>query len=288
MKLTNKFNLPDPIVNAVNNTGYTPGSSDITVTQIIQPPLIRYLTKKHWNDLEEDVSARVWALFGTAIHHLLEMAYKGRTARVEERVYAEVLGWKIGGAFDVLEGSSLSDYKVTSVYSVGGKIEWEQQLNIYAWLVEKVKKTPVKSLEIIAIIRDWSRRDAQVKEGYPEAPIKVIDVPLWSFEDRENFIKERVRLHSNASFALETGSDLPECSPSEMWEKQTVWAVRKTGNVRAKAVCNTEEDAKAKLEELGKGYEIEVRQGERTRCANFCQVRDFCQQWRDYQDANNS
>jgi len=137
MKLTNKFNLPDPIVNAVNNTGYTPGSSDITVTQLIQPPLIRHLTNKHWNELEEDVSGRVWALFGTAVHHLLEMAYKGRTARVEERVYAEVLGWKLGGAFDVLEGSSLSDYKVTSVYSSDGKIEWERQLNILRWLLHK-------------------------------------------------------------------------------------------------------------------------------------------------------
>jgi len=65
MKLTNKFNLPDPIVNAVQNQGYTPGSSDITVTQLIQPPLIRQLNKKHWDDIEEDASDRVWALFGS-------------------------------------------------------------------------------------------------------------------------------------------------------------------------------------------------------------------------------
>jgi hypothetical protein len=38
------------------------------------------------------------------------------------------------------------------------------------------------------------------------------------------------------------------------------------------------------VEELGKGYEIEIRPGERTRCANFCQVRDFCQQWKEYQN----
>ena len=52
MKLTNKFNLPEPIVNAVNNTGYTPGSSDITVTQLIQPPLIRKLRIEHDDEMD--------------------------------------------------------------------------------------------------------------------------------------------------------------------------------------------------------------------------------------------
>jgi hypothetical protein len=67
-----------------------------------------------------------------------------------------------------------------------------------------------------------------------------------------------------------------------MWEKPTMWAVRKIGNKRATTVCLTEDQADAKIEELGKGYEIEVRPGERTRCANFCQVRDFCEQWKEY------
>jgi hypothetical protein len=47
-------------------------------------------------------------------------------------------------------------------------------------------------------------------------------------------------------------------------------------------VFDTEDKADAKIEEMGKGYEIEFRPGERTRCANFCQVRDFCGQWTEY------
>jgi hypothetical protein len=39
-------------------------------------------------------------------------------------------------------------------------------------------------------------------------------------------------------------------------------------------------DAEKKIEELGKGYEIEVRPGGRTRCENFCLVRDHCDQWK--------
>ena len=290
MKLTNKYGLPETFMNILARPTYNKGGAHLSVTELISSPRIVQLKRRHWDDLEEDVSDKLFAMLGTAMHNMLEHG-KADNHVIEQRLHANVDGWDISGAIDLQrmepDGVVVCDYKTTGAWAVmNDKKDWEQQLNIYAWLVEKVKKTPVKSLEIIAIIRDWSRRDAQVKEGYPEAPIKVIDVPLWSFEDRENFIKERVRLHSNASFALETGSDLPECSPSEMWEKQTVWAVRKTGNVRAKAVCNTEEDAKAKLEELGKGYEIEVRPGERTRCANFCQVRDFCEQWKAYNNGN--
>lgn len=286
MRLTNKFNLPQTFVNVLHRNTYTKGKAHASVTELISSPRITQLRKLHWDDIEEDVADKVWAIFGTAIHAVLELG-KDENHVIEQRLHANVDGWDISGAIDLQrmepDGVVVCDYKTTGAWAVmNDKKDWEQQLNIYAWLVEKVKKTPVKSLEIIAIIRDWSRRDAQVKEGYPEAPIKVIDVPLWTFEERENFIKERVRLHSNASFALETGSDLPECSSSEMWEKQTVWAVRKTGSVRAKAICVREEDAKAMVEELGKGYEIEVRPGERTRCANFCQVRDFCNQWKEY------
>jgi hypothetical protein len=286
MKLTNKYNLPQTFVNVLNRPTYTKGKAHLSATEIINSPRIVQLKKIHWDNLEEDVADKVWAIFGTAIHAVLELG-KDDHHIIEQRLHANVDGWDISGAIDLQrvedDGIIVADYKTTGAWAVmNEKSDWEQQLNIYAWLVEKVKKVPVKKVEIIAIIRDWSRRDAQVKEGYPEAPIKVIDVPLWTFEQRENFIKERIQLHSNALFAAETSDDLPECSPSEMWEKPAFWAVRKIGNKRATTVLDTEDKALAKIEELGKGYEIEFRPGERTRCANFCQVRDFCSQWKEY------
>jgi hypothetical protein len=286
MKLTNKYNLPQTFVNVLNRPTYTKGKAHLSATEIINSPRIVQLKKIHWDNLEEDVSDKVWAIFGTAIHAVLELG-KDEHHIIEQRLHANVDGWDISGAIDLQrvedDGIIVADYKTTGAWAVmNEKSDWEQQLNIYAWLVEKVKKVPVKKVEIIAIIRDWNRRDAQTREGYPEAPIKVIDVPLWSFEKRESFIKERIHLHSNALFATETSEDLPECSPSEMWEKPAFWAVRKIGNKRATAVFDTEDKALAKIEEMGKGYEIEYRPGERTRCANFCQVRDFCNQWKEY------
>lgn len=286
MKLTNKYNLPQTFVNVLNRPTYTKGKAHLSATEIINSPRIVQLKKIHWDNLEEDVADKVWAIFGTAIHAVLELG-KDEHHIIEQRLHANVDGWDISGAIDLQrvedDGIIVADYKTTGAWAVmNDKPEWEQQLNIYAWLVEKVKKVPVKRVEIIAIIRDWSRKDAEKKEGYPKAPIETINVPLWSFEKRENFIKERIHLHSNALFATETSEDLPECTPSEMWEKPAYWAVRKIGNKRATAVLDTEDKALAKIEELGKGYEIEFRPGERTRCANFCQVRDFCSQWKEY------
>jgi hypothetical protein len=91
-----------------------------------------------------------------------------------------------------------------------------------------------------------------------------------------------VALHSACEFAMETDGDLPDCTPSEMWEKPTTWAIKKKGNIKAKKVYDQEDYAIEALKELSGEYEIEVRQGERTRCANFCPVSQYCQQYRDY------
>ena len=288
MKLTNKYNIPQTFVNVLQRPTYSKGKANLSVTQLINSPKIVALTSLFADELEQDVSEMVWSIFGSAVHGVLEHG-KDANHKIEERLHTEIDGWNISGAIDLQivgeNGIAIRDYKTTSAWAVmNEKAEWEQQLNIYAWLVEKVKKTPVTDVGIVAIIRDWNRRDAGTREGYPEAPIKELPVKLWSFEERERFVSERISKHSACEFAIETDQPLPRCTPEEMWEKNTTWAVKKTGGVRAKSVHQTQEEAADALEKAGKGYEIEVRLGERTRCANFCSVNHRCIQWRDYQD----
>ena len=284
MKITNKFNLPDTIVNVLKRPTYTKGKANISATELLSPPRIVQLKREHWDDIEEDASSMVWSLFGSAIHTVLEHG-KDDHHLVEERLHAQVDGWKISGAIDLQEveedGIVISDYKTTGAWSVmNEKEDWHNQLNIYAWLVETVKGKPVKKLQIVAIIRDWAKRDT-VKEGYPQAPIVVLDIPLWDYAKREEFIKSRVAEHSNAYFESETEGALPPCTPDDMWEKPTRWAIIKPGNVRAKSVHDKEEEAQHQLNQL-KGYVIEVRPGERSRCENYCSVSKFCSQYKDY------
>jgi len=227
----------------------------------------------------------IWSLFGTAVHNILEHG-KDSSHVVEERLHISYNGWNISGAIDLQEitpeGIVLSDYKVTGAWSVmNEKDDWHNQLNIYAWMVETIKKVPVVKAQIVAIIRDWSARDAATRENYPPSPVAVIDIPVWSLAEREAYINKRLDMHNQAYFATETGGDLPLCDESDMWEKPTLYAVKKDGGVRAKSVHKTKEDAEQALQNL-KGYVLEVREGERTRCKSYCPVSSFCSQYKEY------
>ena len=192
--ITNKYNLPQTFVNIMKRPTYSKGKANISATELISSPRIVQLRKLHEDKIETDVADMVWSIFGTAIHGVLEHG-KDENHLIEERLHANVDGWSISGAIDLQiineDGTvTINDYKTTGAWAVmNEKIDWELQLNIYAWLVEKVKQVPVKKLEIVAIIRDWSRRDAAIKEAYPDAPIKVIPIALWSFELREEHLQ---------------------------------------------------------------------------------------------------
>ena len=287
MRITNKHGLPQTFVNVMKRPTYSKGKANISATELISPPRIVQLRKLHADEIEQDVSDMVWSIFGTAIHGVLEHG-KDDHHLVEERLHTEVDGWSISGAIDLQivnedDTITVNDYKTVGAWSVmNEKIDWELQLNIYAWLVRKVKKAEVSKLEIVAIIRDWSRRDAAIKPSYPDAPVKVIPIRLWTLEEQQDFVEGRISMHSNALFDMDTGDELPHCTPSEMWEKQTTYAVKKIGGVKARNVCETSEEAQAKVAEYGKDYEIEVRLGERTRCASFCSVSRWCNQYQDH------
>ena len=290
MKITNNFNLPETIVNALKRPTYTKGGAHMSATELLSPPRMVQLRIKNADAIEMDAADMVWSLVGTAMHGVLEHG-KGDDHIVEQRLHTEIDGWSISGAVDLQtikeDRITISDYKTTGVWAVmNEKKEWEQQLNIYAWLIERVKKSPVEAIEIVAFIRDWKRRDAEVKKDYPDAPVKVIPIELWPYESREAFVKDRIHLHAEGMFQAQTGGDLPLCTPDEMWEKPTIYAVKKIGGVRANKVFYKRADAEEYLSELGDKYEIEVRDGERTRCQNYCNVRDFCSQWADYNGGN--
>jgi hypothetical protein len=286
MKLTNKYNIPQTFMNVLDRPTYSKGKAHLSATQLLNSPKVVALSKKFDEELEQDVSDMVWSIFGSAVHNVLEHG-KDANHVVEERLHAEKDGWHISGAIDLQiinqNGTSIKDYKTTSVWAMmNEKIDWENQLNIYAWLVEKVKGAKVTDLAIVGIIRDWNRRDAKTRENYPEAPVKELPIRLWSMEERDAFISNRIALHSACEFAIETDGGLPDCTPEEMWEKPTIWAVRKVGGKRAHSTYDTPEKALSALAELGDAYDIEVREGERTRCINFCPVSTWCNQYQLY------
>lgn len=286
MKLTNKFGLPDTVVKALTRSEYSKGESNRSVTQLIDSPRVRILRQENWDNMEEDVSEKMWAVLGSAAHKMFEETGDDKHI-TEERLYTEIEGWVVSGAIDVQrieeDGITVIDYKTTSVWSVIlGKSEWETQLNCYASLVRRAKGQRVKALKVIAILRDWSRRDAEEKQDYPKAPIVEIDVPMWMDEIQDSYLEGRVALHQSAEFQRLTGAELPECTEKERWEKPSIWAVKKTGNKRAIKLYTDEQEANAALLP---GQEVEFRRGEPGRCTNnWCRVNAWCSQYKKYMD----
>lgn len=198
MRLTNKLNLPAPIVEAVRNDGYNSGRSDISATGLIEPVRIHALKERYGDELEEDVADRIYSLEGQALHTILERA--GLTLPPEEwllerRFYLDVplpdgtVG-VLSGQIDVFEikPGILADYKRTSVFSLkdGAKKEHIAQTNIGRILleegyelvnldgttyregvddfskairIESAGKYTVKQLTIVGMFRDWSKNE---------------------------------------------------------------------------------------------------------------------------------
>ena len=300
MKITNKFGMPKPFVDFARNDKYSKGKADISVTTLIDSPRIRVLKEQHHDKIEVDAVDMIWSLFGTAVHSVLENAEETENDITEERLYSEIDGWVLSGAVDRQEMSNnqinIIDYKVTSVWSViYGKPEWENQLNCYAYLVDDknaFKESNVTSLKICAILRDWNRRDSERKENYPKAPIVFVDIPLWSFEDRLKYIKERMTLHQEAQIMFDVYGNINSCVDKDMWKKEDTWAVKKKGQKRAIRVLDSYQEAvdyvkwhsetdKAYVPKKKETYEIELRVGEYTRCGNYCSVADFCNQYKE-------
>lgn len=164
----------------------------------------------------------------------------------------------------------LSDYKLTSVWKLikGDMDEWTQQLNIYAAILRH-NGYPVKQVQVIALLRDWSKREAERDPFYPQAQVVNVNLPLWDHERAVAFIRMRIAAHEAAKTAL------PECTPAERWAKDPVWAVKKKGAKRAVKLFATEDEARTFIG-LDNALSLEYRPGESVRCQAYCSANRFC------------
>jgi hypothetical protein len=291
MKLTNFLGLPASIVNAIANDDYSKGDADLSVSQLISPARKVEIERQHTEELTEDASDRIWALVGQAVHEILRRA--DDDALTEQRLFIDwhdTTGklWKISGAFDRLACTHavLGDYKVTSVWAVkdGAKVEWEQQVNTYAYML-RLHGYWIDKLQVVAILRDWRKSESlKYPDSYPSHQVKVIDLPMWTDGMCRMFLDERIEEHRASR------DKLPFCTPDERWSRPTVYAVVKNDNVKATKLCETPEAAQAYIDELIKSpknaaanWKIDIRPGAFLRCEGYCAAAPYCSQWQDEQ-----
>ena len=284
MQFTNKYNLPSEIVSAIVRDPYY-HDGRISVTALINSPRIHQLQKRHAKEIVQDVSERLFSLYGQIAHGILERA-DDFEAFHEERLSIHINGWKVTGATDLYKHRRngeylLRDYKFTSVYvsNFDLKPEWIAQVNLYS-LLWRHHSFEVHRAQVVAIYRDWRRMEAERRETYPP-PVQLFTVALWSHGEAMLYLARRVRLHQEAE-ALPADL-LPPCSPDEQWRRAEKWAVMKKGRKTAVRLFNSRVEAEMFAVGVKDSY-IEHRPAEPIRCNYFCPVNQFCNQ---YQEENH-
>lgn len=285
LKLTNRLNLPKPIVEAVANDPYESGDSDYTATSLLKPPRMSQLQRTSL--VTEDASDRLYSLQGQVIHGILERCANELIKLgylVEKRFYTVYTivedEYKVSAQVDLFDTNTgvLSDYKYTSVGSLkhGLKEEHKLQLNLQAELLRRAGYR-VDRAEVILLLRDWS---AMIEyEGYPKEAVVKQTVPLMPSEEINDWVVDRIIKHEQAK------TSLPKCSDEERWSRPTFAVVKSQSDKRAMRVFDSLQEAEdfVTTAKVVSPLLIVRREGKSIRCLKFCPVRSVCEQAKQYQ-----
>jgi CRISPR/Cas system-associated exonuclease Cas4 (RecB family) len=275
MKITNKHNLPQVLVDAVKP--YEP-SGRYSASMLTQSPRMVVLKQRHWHEIEQDVSDMIWALYGTALHSVIEKANPENSLQEEYLKHTLPNGSVISGKPDLYHESTISDWKTVSVWSEvfydrQKEFDYEIQLNTYAYLFRK-HGFEVKKLQIVHLMRDWQASKAKFDPQYPQSQVSVHEIDLWPDDLFEKYLTATI---DKFEVAKEYEDDeLPLCTDQERWVKPSKWALMKNG--RKSAIKLYDEKPEIELEA---GQYLEERPGEYFKRCEYCAVSQFCNQFRD-------
>lgn len=288
-RITNIYDLPEPLVQAVMNDKYSPGKSDYTTSQLAGTPARQWaLKRKHWMDITEDVTDRIYSLSGQSKHVVLERAAEfceQYEYLAEERFYIKRFRKTIGGQIDLYDKKHgiLYDWKETSVYVsyLSLKPEWAAQGNINRLLLEE-NGYSVKAIINIALYRDWKKSLVGTTEKYPPHQVAKFEIPVWPTSETEAFIAARIAEFEGAK------KTLPLCSDEERWKDSDVYALTKIGNKRATKLFAAQAEAEAHIDIFKiTGHEIQFRPGVNKRCESYCLVSGWCEQFKQLKEQQN-
>jgi len=266
------------------------------------------LLNENGDKLVIDVTDRFFALEGQVVHSIIER-FADSNNLVEKRLYAQVGKWKIGAQFDnmVLDEGILQDYKNTTHYKFqrdySGRLpdvpDWEAQLNINAFLARRNGYT-INKLEIIGLLKDFSKSQAKYNKTYPKTPIVKREIAFWSDDKIIDHITEKA--------TAQEVENPPPCTDEEMWAMPAVYALKKKGRKSAVKLFDSKSELMSfatnkkwvntdamdtdhnPIIKLNKEYSIEFRPGKRNRCDGYCTVGmcGLCPEFEAFKEANGN
>lgn len=280
MNYTNKHGLDEWVCRYLAHDDYDHDPNVISATTLIEPARAWALKRKFADDLEMDYSDMIALRNGSAIHAGVEKSgcMDGMGIQ-EERFYSALMGFTISGKMDMVIDGVIADIKTTSVWKIvsGDFSDYVKQLSIYKWLLSRNGMETADYGYIHFFFTDWKKADALKGGNYPPIRYAKRQIELWSVEETEKYIGDRLTEFVFAESAL------PECTSEELWQTESTYAVyKKLGQARAAKVCKTEAEANEYIK--ANGGEIQYRPGKVKRCG-YCTAAPFCEQFNKLKEA---
>lgn len=217
---------------------------------------------------------------------------------LERRMFRRFNGKIIGGKFDAVTDGIVNDTKSTSAYAwmFGGRDEdYQIQGSIYRWIDAKGLELPEDETDLGAlrsfrpritedyirinfVFTDWSGMQARQNKGYPQKRVEQREIKLLPEGETEMWIREKLRLIERFKDAPE--SEIPECTPEELWQSDAVFKYYKNPqktNGRSTRNFDNAPEAYAYMSEQGNVGVVKEIPGEPKRCA-YCPAFDNCTQ----------
>ena len=276
MKVTNKLNLPAAFVNAVSTTRHN-AAGCFSATTLNKGAKEIILSDRHFDEITVDAADSVWAVWGTAVHALLESQPDNNFH--EEYFKVPVSNSFVTGQVDSydMENGVINDWKTASVWKVqfNDFSDWRRQGLTYAWLLQQ-SGLDVKKCRFVALLKDHSKTKAKNDSSYPQSPVFIYEfdvTPEDMAETRDRILNKVLEIES--AYKLDDDAIEP-CSAEERWADGEKWAVMKNGRKTAIKLFDNSADADAMAGELGNSHYVEHRPAISRKCGDYCKCKDFC------------
>ena len=276
MTITNIKNLPQALVQAVSTAPHNENGC-YSATTLNKGTKEIILTKRHWNELQDDAADRIWATFGTAVHALLEN--QKDNCFHEEKFSVAVSDSKVTGQVDSydMETATINDWKTASVWKVqfADFSDWYSQGMTYAWLMTQ-QGLEVRHCRFVALLKDHSKSKARTDRAYPQSPVYIYSFDVIGEELAEAGKRIEAKVHDIENAELLEDDLIEPCSPEERWADADKYAVMKEGRKTAVKLFESIDEAQTYANEHGKGYFVEHRPATNRKCEDYCVCKQFC------------
>lgn len=304
--------LPLAVWLATDNYDGKPGTNpyQISATSLLKSPrqIVLGLRAKPEETII-DVASIIKSRIGSAIHDSIEAAWSNRDRVVktiiglnyssdvankiqinpsivtegsipvymEQRAYKTIGKWTLTGKFDFVINGRLTDFKSTGTFTYVNKTkddDYIKQGSIYRWL--NPDKITDDSMTIDFIFMDWKAASVN-QANYPPAQTVNQMFPLMPIKLTEQWIQNRLDLIETLEIVDET--DLPNCTDTELWRRESIWKYYSSGQITARSTKNFDNASEAYARQLtdgNKGLVVEIK-GAPTACL-YCDVANDCSQ----------